>query len=125
LSVGLHPTATATILNTESRILTVNESQPASTYMRPRPAEVAENIRIRATRLLKSIREDREPPVIQHARRQVPLVVGGLGEADHGGIIPGENGGRNGDRTEGVAEKAANEARLCFLLGLVSGIVHL
>jgi hypothetical protein len=56
--------------------------------MRTRLAEMTENVRVRVASLFQSIREDRESPVIQRARRQVSLVVGGLGEADHQGVVP-------------------------------------
>jgi hypothetical protein len=40
----------------------------------------------------------------------VPLVVGGPGQADHGGVVPGQDGGIEGDRAEGVAEEVAQQA---------------
>jgi hypothetical protein len=49
---------------------------------------MAEHVRVRAARLLQSIREDREPPAVQRARRQMTLLVGGLGETDHSGVVP-------------------------------------
>jgi hypothetical protein len=36
----------------------------------------------------------------------VPLLIGGLGEADHDSVVPGEDGGIDSDRVEGVAEEA-------------------
>jgi hypothetical protein len=51
--------------------------------MRARPTKMAENVRVRTPCLLKGIREDREPPVIQRAFGQVTLIVGGLGETHY------------------------------------------
>jgi hypothetical protein len=62
--------------------------------MRTRPTEMTENVRVRTPCLLKGIREDREPSVVQRARRQVSLVVGGMGETDYGRVMPGEDGGK-------------------------------
>jgi hypothetical protein len=42
---------------------------------------MAEYLRVRTASLLQSIGQYREPAVIQRAGRQVPLVVGVLGEA--------------------------------------------
>jgi hypothetical protein len=70
---------------------------------------MAENVRIRTPRLFQSIREDGESPIVQRARRQVPPVVGGLGETDHQGVVPDQDGGVDGDRAEGnhIAKKLA------------------
>jgi hypothetical protein len=66
---------------------------------------MTEHIRVRATGLLKCIRQDSEPSTVQSARRQVSLVVGGLGEPNSCGVVLGEDGGGYGDAAEGVAEK--------------------
>jgi hypothetical protein len=55
---------------------------------------MVEYIRVRAACLLQSISENREAAVIQRAGRQVPFLVGGLGETDHHGVIPGQDGQR-------------------------------
>ena len=52
---------------------------------------MVEYIRVCTSRFLQSIREDREPPIVQRARRQVPLFIGGVGEADDGAVVPGQD----------------------------------
>src|SRR6516162_4276490 len=59
-----------------SRFSEAEINREAPSHMRPKPAEMIENVRVRAARLLQSIREDSEPPVVQRARRHVPLLVG-------------------------------------------------
>jgi hypothetical protein len=51
--------------------------------MRPRATEMTEHIRVHTPCLFKSIREDREPAVIQRPGRQMPFLIGGLSEADY------------------------------------------
>jgi hypothetical protein len=68
---------------------------------------MTKNVRVCTASLLQSIRQDREPPCVQRARRQVSLVVGRLGEPGHELVVPGENNGREGRRrAEGVADNA-------------------
>jgi hypothetical protein len=73
---------------------------------------MSENLRVRTARLLQGIRQDGQPPAVQRTRRQVPLVVGGLGETDHGGGVPGQDGRVAGDGTEGVAEDVTQKGTL-------------
>src|SRR5262245_30368987 len=70
---------------------------------------MAEYLFARTTRFLKSIRENREPAVVQRAVREEPLLVGSLGEADHYCVVPGQPGGVEGDGAEGVAEDVTEE----------------
>jgi pilus assembly protein Flp/PilA len=87
---------------------------------------MTENVRVRTSRLLQSIRQDREPPVVQSGRRQVTFLVGDLGEADHSSVIPGEDGGGEGDGAERVAEDVTHQSSLGivgFLLGDSPGVV--
>jgi hypothetical protein len=90
--------------------------------MRSRPTQVAENVRVCATCLLQSIRENREPSVVQRAFRQVTLLVGSLGEAYYRGVLPGEGCGINADVAERKrAMKIVNE---CCLSGLFGGVFN-
>jgi hypothetical protein len=77
--------------------------------MRARAAKMAKNLCVRTTCLLQGIREDREPPVIQRAFWQLSLVVGGLGEADHQPVVPGQDAKSDGDEEEGVTEDAVEQ----------------
>jgi hypothetical protein len=70
---------------------------------------MTKNVPVRTPRLLKSIREDREPAVIQCAVRQVPFLIGGLGETAYKPVVPGKDGGRDGDGAEGIAEHLAEQ----------------
>ena len=74
-----------------------------------RPA-VREDIGVGAARFLQGVGQDRQQAAVQRAFRHVPLVVGGPGQADHGGVVPGQDGGIEGDRAEGVAEEVAQQA---------------
>jgi hypothetical protein len=85
--------------------------------------EVLKDVFVVTPGLLKSIREDREPPGVQRAFGQVSLVVGGLGETDHGGVVPGQDGGGEGDGAERKwAEDATEEVRLDSFLGCTASI---
>jgi hypothetical protein len=72
---------------------------------------MAENVCVRAACLLQGIRENREPAVIQRAFGQVSLIVGGLGETDNRGIVPGQDGGGKGGGAEGVADNVTDKWR--------------
>ena len=50
---------------------------------------MTEHICVRTSCLLQSIREDREPAVVERAVWQVPLLIGGLDESNHHSIVPG------------------------------------
>jgi hypothetical protein len=63
---------------------------------------------------LQSIRENRESAVVQRASRQVALLIGGQGEMDDGGIIPGEDGGGDSDGAEGIADHITKQGSLSF-----------
>jgi hypothetical protein len=65
--------------------------------------EVLKDVFVITPGLLKSISEDREPAVVQRALRQMSLVVGGMGETDHGRVMPSKDGGGKGDGAEEVA----------------------
>jgi hypothetical protein len=82
---------------------------PASAYMRPRPTEMGEDIGVVTTGFFQRVREDSEPPVVQCAGRLVPLIVGRLGEADHGRVIPGQDGAGEGDGAKRVAEDVVHK----------------
>jgi hypothetical protein len=72
--------------------------------MTARPTEMTEYLLARPARFLQCIRENREPAVVESSFWQMPFFVGGLGETDHLSIIPGEDGGVEGDGAEGVAK---------------------
>jgi hypothetical protein len=79
---------------------------------------MTEHIRIRTAGLLQSIGEDRQQTLIQCTLWQVPLVVSGLGEADHGAVCPGEDGGGGSDRAEGeTAEDVTQKSCLDLVFG--------
>ena len=61
--------------------------------MRPRPPQMVQDVRVGAAGLLKGIAQHRQPDLVERALGHVSLVVGGLGEADHGGVVPGQDGG--------------------------------
>src|SRR5262245_16892204 len=80
----------------------------ATANMWPRPAEVVEQIRPRPG-LFQGIGQDREPGRLKLSRGHLSLFVGGPGERDDRG---GQAGGTKGDRAEGVAEDAVEQAGL-------------
>ena len=57
---------------------------------------MVEDFRFRASGFFEGVGEDREPATVQCARPQMPLLVGGLSETDHDGIVPGKDGGGYG-----------------------------
>jgi hypothetical protein len=63
---------------------------------------VREDVGVGTTGLLQSIGENSQGGIVQQAGGEVPVVVGGLCEFQHGGRQPG---GGEGDEAEGVAEK--------------------
>jgi hypothetical protein len=81
--------------------------------MRARSTKMTEDVRVPTAGFFKCIREDPEPPVVQRARRQMTLVVGGLRKAAYGAVLPGEDGGRQWRRrAKGVAEHFADQSTL-------------
>jgi hypothetical protein len=77
---------------------------------------MAQHILARTASFFQGISENGESAGAEGARWQVPLLVSGLGEADHGGIIPSPDGGGEGDGTEGIAEEVSEQAALMSLL---------
>jgi hypothetical protein len=73
---------------------------------------MAQDVLVRASGFFKGVRQDRQPAVVEGACWQVPLVVGGLGQADHGGVMPGQDGGVEGDGAEGAADDLQDELTL-------------
>jgi hypothetical protein len=84
--------------------------------MRAEPTEMTEHVRVRTTRFLKSIREDREPPVVQCARWQMTLVVGGLSKVDNGAVVPGQPSWSKRVLMKKMAEDVPNQVALSGLL---------
>src|SRR6185312_14131754 len=76
-----------------SRFAQAQIHRPTSPDVRSRSTEMTEDVRVRTTRLLKSIREDRQPAIVQGACRQVPLVIGSLGKSDDRDVVPDQDSG--------------------------------
>src|SRR5262245_51401842 len=92
--------------------------------MSSRPTEMTENVRVRAACLFQSISEDREPAGVQCAGGQMPLLIGDLSEPNYHRVVPGEDGGRDGDRAEGIAEDVANQSRVGIAALMILSIIR-
>jgi hypothetical protein len=77
---------------------------------------MAQDVRVRAACLLKSIREDRETPVVQQARRQLPLLVDGRRQLWDDAAVPRQTHRVEGDGTKGVPKNTAKKTTLPSLL---------
>jgi hypothetical protein len=78
--------------HTTSRFGQAQVHYPATAYMHSRTTQMAENVRVRTTRLIKSIRKDRPQSIIQCTLRHDPLVLVCLCESDNHAVIPGKDG---------------------------------
>jgi hypothetical protein len=61
---------------------------------------MAEYLLARTARFLQCIRENGKSAAVQCASRQMPLLVGRLGETDHQSVLPDKDGTVEGDSTE-------------------------
>jgi hypothetical protein len=73
---------------------------------------MAQHILARTASFFQGISEYGESVGVEGARWQVPLVIGGLGEADHGGVMPGQDGGGDGDGAKRIAEEVMEQITL-------------
>src|SRR2546429_559412 len=91
---------------------------PATAVVRPRSAEVRQEVRVVATGFLQGIGEDGKATPVPFATRQVALVVSGPGQCPDGRRSPGRV---EGDPTEGVAEDFTQQSSLGVRVGGLMG----
>src|SRR5262245_29008369 len=71
-------------------------NRPAAADVRPLVAAVLDQLLVIATGVKQGIGEDGKASIIQSALRHLALFIDGCGNAAHRGVIPAEDGGRQG-----------------------------
>jgi hypothetical protein len=89
----------------------------ASTNVRSWPAQVPENIGLRAAGLFQGVSEDSESLRFERACGQTALLVNRLGESQHSGRPPS---GDEGDGAERVSEQVPEQRSLCGLFSRIT-----
>src|SRR5262245_29899958 len=83
--------------------------RPTAADVRARRTQVVEEVAIVTAGIFQGVGEDAKTDGGESAGRQIPLLVGRLGEGDDRGWMPS---GVEGKGMEGVAEKVTHQVRL-------------
>ena len=90
---------------------------PAAADVRPRSAEMAQEIRISTPRVFKGVCQDRQPGQVEVPLGQGPTLVNLLRKSPDHGVVPRQPGGVDADGAEGQrAEEVADQAALLVKL---------